>query len=341
MRYTRLIISSILGALMIAAIVLLIVLISKKSKDPFPNSTNPCTTPYSYPTQKDPWGPITPTQPGMYSFNNCVNLIQACYNVYYCNPKYPNSFETIFKNLSNKKQLTLKENMFKLNLTDIGIIFTPKNDLVIIAFRGTESIWEWLKDFDAPQDNFTFGNTSLLVHKGIGEIYKALRTQISSYLNNITTKPQIVVMGHSLGAALCQMVALDLALQGYPIHLVCAIAPPRWASRNARDTYKSYNLNSYGVINTNDIVPSLPLQFMPEILHKEWYCYSQIGTIDESSKNKMILFDYDKCTIDCVGEENCDDNSTGTNPVELHHNLSTYEEGMKTKYFPNKSLKPE
>ena len=159
--------------------------------------------------------------------------------------------------------------------------------------------------------------------------------------------------GHSIGAALCQMVVLDLALQNYTIQIACALASPRWASRHARDTYnnlfkKNSHNYSYGVINTNDIVSSLPLQFMPKFNEKDdnksflklyfgsassksknWYCYTQVGTIDGSSNNKMILFDYDKCTTECIGEESCD----GVNPVSLHHEITTYKEGMKKKYF--------
>ena len=73
--------------------------------------------------------------------------------------KYFNSFPKISYDIKGDSVLK--------NITDLTRrvkIRDNLNDLVIIAFRGTEGIWEWLKDFDAPQDNFTFGNTSLIIN---------------------------------------------------------------------------------------------------------------------------------------------------------------------------------
>ena len=92
--------------------------------------------------------------------------------------------------------------------TQVGIVATEKS--IIIVFRGTQ------EDLDKAQDGknslvpVQLGGQSMTVHQGFVESYYGAKDQVNTWLSEYQGR-QIFFAGHSLGAALAQIAALDIS----------------------------------------------------------------------------------------------------------------------------------
>ncbi|XP_054795793.1 phospholipase A1-IIgamma-like [Prosopis cineraria] len=118
--------------------------------------------------------------------------------------------------------------------TDEGKAVLGRRDIVI-AWRGTVRFMEWYKDLhfvlhDAP---YIFGDAECKVHRGFYSVYTATnsqtkfnktsaRSQVLTEIRRLVDKHKdeeisITVTGHSLGAALATLNAVDIVRNGYNI----------------------------------------------------------------------------------------------------------------------------
>lgn len=144
----------------------------------------------------------------------------------------------------------------------------PANDFVV-AIRGTDSIWEWIQDarFDrvtcpcAPgagesDDGFTDVYESLVVAAdGSGpRIVDVLRGLLST-VGNAT----LAITGHSLGAALATLLALEVTKSGaFATPEVITFASPLVGDPQFASAYNTAVPNIWRIANVVDIVPKLP-----------------------------------------------------------------------------------
>jgi hypothetical protein len=138
------------------------------------------------------------------------------------------------------------------------------NDL-LIAIRGTESIMEWIKDFEinkVPFVSFTGQKKDVKVENGFFSIYKAIRTELFAILQQY--KPsRLKISGHSLGGALATLLAYDIALSAPEIKpILFTYGTPRTGDQNFVNAIKQINSKDAAkltfVVNIKDIVPKLP-----------------------------------------------------------------------------------
>ena len=80
---------------------------------------------------------------------------------------------------------------------------------------------------------------------------------IKSYLSN---KPQVIISGHSLGGAISQVCALDLAYYN-PIHY--SFAAPMVFNQQGYSVFTKLVKYSYRIANISDLVVLSPLPVMP------------------------------------------------------------------------------
>lgn len=138
---------------------------------------------------------------------------------------------------------------------------------LIVSFRGTNNLENWLaNDLDAPLvEMYPHALPGLLVHRGFLRGYRFMELEIKTAIQRIlATHPveHIVCTGHSLGAALATLAALDLPLQfSRPAALVTYGSPRVGNSVFARILGDSLLL-SWRVTHRDDIVPHLPFQWM-------------------------------------------------------------------------------
>ena len=92
--------------------------------------------------------------------------------------------------------------------------YSPLTHGVILSIRGTESLFEWLEDLDALAVPWQWGGSAGLVHAGFQYAYAHVREDALSLLQSCGQVSSLTLIGHSLGAAMAQMLGLDVAQHG-------------------------------------------------------------------------------------------------------------------------------
>lgn len=130
---------------------------------------------------------------------------------------------------------------------------------VVIAFRGTQGTTEWITDSDVSFRRFPFAPNAGSTHDGFTGIYASMRERILTSLRRVPTGRPLYVTGHSLGAALATLHAMDAAVNlRFPSLLMYNFASPRVGDRRFVARYNEVVKNSVRFVNTADIVPKLP-----------------------------------------------------------------------------------
>ncbi|XP_002525127.2 phospholipase A1-IIgamma [Ricinus communis] len=171
--------------------------------------------------------------------------------------------------------------------TDQGKQALGRRDITI-AWRGTIQPLEWIKDFDFPltsASDIVGVEKDAQVHQGFLSIYTSdnpqsqfnktsVREQIFETLKELVDKYEnedisVTVTGHSLGAALATLSAVDIVANGLnrsddQASKACPVtafvfACPRTGDRAFREVSDSFSdLRILRVTNTPDIIPKVP-----------------------------------------------------------------------------------
>jgi len=174
--------------------------------------------------------------------------------------------------------------------------------IVVVALRGTRTWEEWFTDADGIPTAFVAGASSDdlgSVHAGfyglytIGELGKivpqplsptlderapgAIASQVGNYVSQLDSSLPIYVTGHSLGAAVATLCALDIAYnfaKNFSEISLYSLASPRVAAGLSDSfgvpiptlgneifflaSYQTNVPNSYQIVHASDIIPILP-----------------------------------------------------------------------------------
>ncbi len=149
--------------------------------------------------------------------------------------------------------------------TDVQCFLRIKNRTLIIAFRGSDSKKDWKADFKfwgtmIPYNNFSH---KIRVHSGFISTYKCqnVRGKIHKFINEDIKK--IFVTGHSYGAALALLCAIDLKYN-FPDknYEVVVFGCPRVGNNAFKKFYNLRLFKTIRVENRRDIVPKVPFVFL-------------------------------------------------------------------------------
>ena len=161
-----------------------------------------------------------------------------------------------------------------------GMVLLDKHRNIWIAFRGTSDIREWQDDFTYNQSGLP-GNKTIYqkdvdflrskesvkdtptprVHSGFINVYTQFREKLLETLKN-TQHNDIIVTGHSLGAAITAITTVDLYNQGYnPVSY--KFASPRVGDKAFSDLVDKTSL--FHIYNTSDMVPTMPFAVSPNL----------------------------------------------------------------------------
>jgi triacylglycerol lipase len=138
----------------------------------------------------------------------------------------------------------------------------PTSRTAFLSFRGTSDIEEWVANIDAIPDDYRpvagFGQ----VHAGFQDVYQLVRQNIAANLATATAGcDQILIAGHSLGAALAVLAAPDVARNMPPNTIeprVLTFAGPRVGLSDFAASFNAAIESCYRVVNFLDLVPYLP-----------------------------------------------------------------------------------
>ena len=124
---------------------------------------------------------------------------------------------------------------------------------VFVTFRGTESVFDWLADLSIPQIPHPWG----LVEKGFDFIYRQCTGSVQAAVGR-APGAQILVTGHSLGAALAVLASADLAINGI-VPRMYSFAGPRVGNPSFAGQFNQKVPVHWRIVNTEDIVTTVPL----------------------------------------------------------------------------------
>ncbi|WP_240688019.1 lipase family protein [Pseudalkalibacillus hwajinpoensis] len=136
-----------------------------------------------------------------------------------------------------------------------GFILQSDNS-VVISFRGTKSCADWMADSEVAQLPFHGG----YVHRGFLDIYNSCSTEIFKEYDKLTSPNKtLYVTGHSLGAGLATLHAVDAEIQkSFENIVLYNYASPRVGDMQFASIYKSHIKNSMRFVNKHDEIPKLP-----------------------------------------------------------------------------------
>lgn len=137
--------------------------------------------------------------------------------------------------------------------------FVMANDKdVVVVFRGSNSIENWLANFQAVYDPGPLKKSK--AHEGFQDSLFPAVIGITNIVDAFRTNDQrIWFTGHSLGGALCSLYAGMMIENGYPVYGIYTFASPR-----PGDDDFACALNDavpgphHRVVNEGDIVPHVP-----------------------------------------------------------------------------------
>jgi len=204
----------------------------------------------------------------------------------------------IYDTIDNNNKLILPKNVnlkttikYKSKEGIFGIICTNKDNILLI-FRGTQYIDEWIKNINVEQSFFLLhqnikNNNALQdidlapsVHRGIYQIYNKIKSEIFSVLNNLnpSKNKNIIIAGHSLGSAIATICTVDLHYNNYKNIVTYIFASPRVGNKKFAQLIQ--NLPIYSLINSLDVIPSTPTAVVPNFNNiNQPYIYFDAGKI--------------------------------------------------------------
>jgi triacylglycerol lipase len=169
-----------------------------------------------------------------------------------------------------------------------GFLLESEEDSILV-FRGTQRTAEWIGNIYAVQQDYLNPNTGEI----LGKIHTGFRRIADSIIDPLTVEAvkQInpnkpcYVSGHSLGAALATILALDIALavpELQPQLQVFVYASPRVGNPEFVRNYAEILPNTFRITNLADSIPLMPpTKMRAEFVHvgEEWAFLNQGGDI--------------------------------------------------------------
>jgi hypothetical protein len=130
-----------------------------------------------------------------------------------------------------------------------------------VSFRGTQDLDDWIHDFDAETADYQPRPGYGQVHAGFQEVYRLVRGSLAANLATACQGcTQLLLTGHSLGAALAVLAAPDVRWN-MPPQLeprLITFAGPRVGLPDFVNSFNTDIEACFRVVNLLDIVPHVP-----------------------------------------------------------------------------------
>lgn len=166
-------------------------------------------------------------------------------------------------------QQKLKEQGFRSEFITSGSKDSPKDidtqlfighsgTAIVIAFRGTENIRDWMTDAKIHYVNVPHHGK---VHHGFNDALDSVWPEVIKTLERVHVYAQSLwITGHSLGGALAALAAARLSLDEHkPINGIYTFGQPRVGDRQfSREIDNELKPRYFRFVNNNDIVTRIP-----------------------------------------------------------------------------------
>lgn len=148
---------------------------------------------------------------------------------------------------------------------------------IFVSFRGSENIQNWISNIQVSQIT-PYQDTNIAVEKGFYNLFYSLQPKIYNIIDKLVAKyntKQLLLTGHSLGAALATLNAFDILYyqRNYNISSVITFGSPRVGNIHFAQLFESYNIYTNRITHYYDIVPHIPEEFLNyrHISQEVWY----------------------------------------------------------------------
>ena len=169
-----------------------------------------------------------------------------------------------------------------------GFVLSSKKHNIIV-FRGTQRTIEWVLNINAvyaTKKSKILSNSYGTVHPGFSTIYSNIATQTLEIAKNLNPSVPCYVSGHSLGAAIATLAAIDIAVNIPRLKKQVQLytyASPRVGDPVFAREHNRVIPNSYRVVNLADAITLVPFTvfFKTEYVHvgEEWAFLVQNGDV--------------------------------------------------------------
>jgi triacylglycerol lipase len=135
---------------------------------------------------------------------------------------------------------------------------------VLVAIRGTDTFLEWLVDAEFLPCTFPAAPSAGKVEDGFCSVYTSLRCSSNggapaALIDRLSSGTRVTVAGHSLGASVATLLALEIAVRVANVQLdLFTYASPRVGDRAFAGFCTRRVPSHYRIVNRPDIVPHLP-----------------------------------------------------------------------------------
>lgn len=141
----------------------------------------------------------------------------------------------------------------------IGVM--PNQNAIYVVFRGSTSVYNWLEDLDAFQIPYP-DCEECEVHEGFFYGKESVIEDILATVKSLTTihpDHRVIVTGHSLGAALASLTALDIIKSGIENKVVLVnFGSPRFGNLELANWASNKIQEKYRITHLRDPVPHVP-----------------------------------------------------------------------------------
>ncbi len=160
----------------------------------------------------------------------------------------------------------------------------------LVAFRGTQSIWDWINDLDAIAIAYMAVAGSGHVHMGFQLVYEHVRQSVAKLLATCKGVQRILVTGHSLGAAVAILSGFELAKTTGIATELYTLAGPRTGAPDFSDAYRGVVPICYRVVNFMDVVPQVPLPPLYKHTGEEVLVYGGFKPLEVAYAHRLTTY---------------------------------------------------
>jgi hypothetical protein len=161
----------------------------------------------------------------------------------------------------------------------------------LVAFRGTQTIWDWVDDLEAVPVDYLPVAGSGHVHMGFQLVYEHVRQSVGQLLaTGCRGAQRILVTGHSLGGAIAILSGFEIAKTVNVVPEVYTLAGPRTGAPDFAGNFNRATPVSYRVVNFMDVVPQVPLPPLYEHVGQEVPIHGGFKPLDVTYAHHLTTY---------------------------------------------------